>query len=47
MAGKKKADGELDLESALEKLELLVESLEQGDKKNKTRQTINHIKNNI
>jgi exodeoxyribonuclease VII small subunit len=31
MAGKKKADGELDLESALEKLELLVESLEQGD----------------
>ncbi|HQQ73904.1 MAG TPA: exodeoxyribonuclease VII small subunit [Pseudomonadales bacterium] len=31
MAGKKKADGELDLESALEKLELLVESLERGD----------------
>jgi exodeoxyribonuclease VII small subunit len=31
MAGKKKAEGELDLESALEKLELLVESLEQGD----------------
>lgn len=31
MAGKKKADGELDLEGALEKLELLVESLEQGD----------------
>ena len=31
MAGKKKADGELDLEAALEKLELLVESLEQGD----------------
>ena len=31
MAGKKKADGELDLESALEKLELLVKSLEQGD----------------
>jgi exodeoxyribonuclease VII small subunit len=31
MAGKKKADGELDLETALEKLESLVESLEQGD----------------
>ncbi len=31
MAGKKKAEGELDLETALEKLELLVESLEQGD----------------
>lgn len=31
MAGKKKADGELDLEGSLEKLELLVESLEQGD----------------
>ena len=31
MAGNKNADGELDLESALEKLELLVESLEQGD----------------
>jgi exodeoxyribonuclease VII small subunit len=31
MAGKKKAEGELDLESALEKLELLVESLEQGE----------------
>lgn len=31
MAGKKKAEGELDLEGALEKLELLVESLEKGD----------------
>lgn len=31
MAGKKKAEGELDLEAALEKLELLVESLEKGD----------------
>ena len=31
MAGKKKADGELDLEGSLEKLELLVDSLEQGD----------------
>lgn len=31
MAGKKKAEGGLDLESALEKLELLVESLEQGE----------------
>jgi exodeoxyribonuclease VII small subunit len=31
MAGKKKADGDLDLEGALEKLELLVENLEQGD----------------
>jgi exodeoxyribonuclease VII small subunit len=31
MAGKKKTDSELDLEGALEKLELLVESLEQGD----------------
>lgn len=31
MAGKKKNDGELNLESALEKLELLVESLEKGD----------------
>ena len=31
MAGKKKADGEMDLEGALEKLELLVDSLEQGD----------------
>ncbi len=31
MAGKKKADGELDLEGSLEKLELLVESLEKGD----------------
>jgi exodeoxyribonuclease VII small subunit len=31
MAGKKKADVELDLEGSLEKLELLVESLEQGD----------------
>jgi exodeoxyribonuclease VII small subunit len=31
MASKKKNDGELDLEGALEKLELLVESLEKGD----------------
>jgi exodeoxyribonuclease VII small subunit len=31
MAGKKKNDSELDLESSLEKLELLVESLEKGD----------------
>ncbi|HNE26874.1 MAG TPA: exodeoxyribonuclease VII small subunit [Pseudomonadales bacterium] len=31
MAGKKKNDSDLDLESALEKLELLVESLERGD----------------
>jgi len=31
MAGKKKNGGELDLEGALEKLELLVESLEKGD----------------
>ena len=31
MAGKKKAEDELDLEGALEKLELLVESLEKGD----------------
>ncbi|MEZ5539840.1 MAG: exodeoxyribonuclease VII small subunit [Pseudomonadales bacterium] len=31
MAGKKKNDEELNLESALEKLELLVESLEKGE----------------
>lgn len=31
MASKKKNDGELDLENSLEKLELLVESLEKGD----------------
>ncbi|HRG51157.1 MAG: exodeoxyribonuclease VII small subunit [Cellvibrionales bacterium] len=31
MAGKKKNDGELDLENSLEKLELLVDSLEKGD----------------
>jgi exodeoxyribonuclease VII small subunit len=31
MAGKKKNDSELDLESSLEKLELLVGSLEKGD----------------
>ena len=31
MASKKKNDSELDLEGALEKLELLVESLEKGD----------------
>jgi exodeoxyribonuclease VII small subunit len=31
MAGKKKAEGEVDLEGNLEKLELLVESLEKGD----------------
>lgn len=31
MAGKKKNNGELDLENSLEKLELLVDSLEKGD----------------
>ena len=31
MAGKKKNDSELDLENSLEKLELLVDSLEKGD----------------